>query len=43
MEYLVGRLLRKSLAEVRELPKFEFYGWCYILTKYGDGVVTVRG
>ena len=37
MEALVGRMFRKTLDEVREIPRAEFLFWCAVILKYGDG------
>lgn len=37
MEGLVGRMLHKSLAELREIPRAEYLFWIEIIKQYGDG------
>jgi len=35
MEFLVGRVLGKTLSEVREIPRAEFLGWAAMIKKHG--------
>jgi len=37
-EFLVGRMLGKTLEEVWEIPRVQFLGWIHILKKYGTGL-----